>query len=259
MRLAYRATLLTAASAYLADGEMTPSTERQIEATVAFMRGHPMALRSIANLARLQLLQGRLRQASRTIEQMMHLASGHAGLQALLNGADYCFILGDLLREWNQLEQAEQQLMQGMDLDRGTVTAEAEMIMRGYLALARLQQACGQRTRALQTLDAFAQLANQRGFAPTLLAHGAAVRAQLALAQGDLAAAIRWAEKNGLSTTDALSYPRERAYLTLARVRIAQGREQPAGPFLLEALALLERLLEDAESKARMSSVIEIL
>src|SRR5215472_4782225 len=230
MRLAYRATLLTAASAYLTDGEVTPATERQVEAMVAFLRGHTMALRTIANLTRLQLLQGRLRQASRTIEQMMHLASGHAGLQALLNGADYCFILGDLLREWNQLEQAEQQLMQGMDLDRGTVTAEAEMIMRGYLALARLQQACGQRTRALQTLDAFAQLANQRGFAPTLLAGGAAARAQLALAQGDLAAAIRWAEESGLSTTDALSYPSERAYLTLARVRIAQGREQPAGP-----------------------------
>src|SRR5262249_53800825 len=116
-----------------------------------------------------------------------------------------------------------------------------------------------QGTRALQTLDTFAQLANQRGFAPTLLAHGAAVRAQLALAQGDLAAAIRWAEKSGLSTTDALSYPSERAYLTLARGRIAQGREQPAGPYLLEALALLERLLLDAEPKARMSSVIEIL
>jgi len=259
MRIAYRGTLLTAASAYLVDGDMTPATERQVEATEAFMRGHPMALRSIANLARLQLLQGKLRQAARTIEQVIHLAPGHAELQALLNGADYYFILGDLLREWNQLDRAEQQLMQGMDLDQGTVTAEAEMITRGYLAFARLQQACGQGTRALQTLDAFAQLAHQRGFAPTLLAHGAAVRAQVALAQGDLAAAIRWTETSGLSTTDALSYPRERAYLTLARVRIAQGQAQPMGSFLPEALGLLERLLEDAESKARMSSVIEIL
>lgn len=31
------------------------------------------------------------------------------------------------------------------------------------------------------------------------------------------------------------------------------------GRFLPEALALLERLLEDAEPKARMSSVVEIL
>jgi LuxR family maltose regulon positive regulatory protein len=253
---------LTAASAYLVDGDLTPAAERVFEATMASMPAlgaSPAALRSIANLARRQLLQGRLRQAASTIEQLLHMASGHAGLQALLNGADYYFLLGELLREWNQLERAEQYLGQGMDLDRGTMTAEAEMIMRGYLALARLQQACRQGTRALQTLDAFAQLAHQRGFAPTLLAHGAAVRAQLALTQGNLPAALRWAEQSGLSPTDALSYPREREYLTLVRVRIAQGQAQPMGPFLPEALALLERLLQDAEPKARMSSVIEIL
>src|SRR5262249_26475902 len=149
---------------------------------------------------------------------------------------DYYFLLGELLREWNQMDRAEQHLAQGLELVQGALIADAEMIMRGYLALARLQQACGQGIRALQTLDAFAQMAHQRGFAPALLAQGAAVRAQLALAQGNLGAAIRWAEASSLSTTDALSYPREREYLTLARVRIAQGREQPTGPFLWEAL-----------------------
>ena len=139
------------------------------------------------------------------------------------------------------------------------MTAEAEMIMRGYLVLSRLQQACGQGTKALQTLDAFARLCRQRGFAPALRACGAAVRAQMEPAQGNLAAAIRWAETSGLSARDALSYPHEREYLTLARVRIAQGQAQPMGSFLPEALALLERLLSDAEPKARMSSVIEIL
>jgi LuxR family maltose regulon positive regulatory protein len=253
---------LTVTSAYLVDGDLSPATERFVEATVASMHGQhpfPTTLRSMTNLARLQVLQGRLRQAASTLEQMMHLASGHGELQGLLNGVDYYFLLGELLREWNQLEQAEQHLEDGMDLDSGMLTAEAEMITRGYLALARLQQARGQSMLARETLDAFALLAQQRSFAPALLAHGAAIRTQLALAQGDLPAAIRWAEQSGLSATDALSYPHEREYLTLARVRIAQGREQPTGPFLSQALALLERLLEDAEPKARMSSVIEIL
>jgi len=262
MNMVYLTTLLTAASAYLVDGDMTSATEGFVETTVASVRALgnlPTTLRSISNLARLQLLQGKLRQSASTIEQVMHMASGHRRLQALLNGADYYFILGELLREWNQLEQAKKQLEQGMDLDKGALTAEAEMITRGYLALACLQQAHGERIQALETLDVFSRLCRQRGFAPALLARGVAVGARIELAQGNLAAAMRWAETSGLSARDDLSYPREQEYLTLARVRIAQGREQPTGPFLREALSLLERLLEDAESKARMRSVIEII
>jgi ATP/maltotriose-dependent transcriptional regulator MalT len=254
--------LVTAASAYLLDGDMTPATERQVAAAVASIRATgnlPLSVKSISNLARFQLVQGRLRQAAVMIEQATQLVPQPAGLRNLIHGADYYFFRGELLWEWNQLEGAEQHLAQGLDLVKETMGAEAEMIMRGYLALARLQQACGQGTQALHTLEAFAKLAHQRGFAPTLVAHGAAVRAQIELTQDNLAAAMRWAETSGLSPTDAMSYPREREYLTLARIRIAQGREQPAGPFLPEALALLERLLEDAEPKARMSSVIEIL
>src|SRR6266566_2242815 len=252
----------TAANAYLVDGDMTPTTERFVELTVASVRALgnlPTTMRSISNLARLQMLQGRLHQVAVTIEQAAQLAAEHGGLQALINGADYYFILGDVWREWNQLDRAEQQLVQGMGLVKETATADAEMITRGYLALARLQQARGESNQALATLDAFAQVADQRGFAPALLAHGAAVRAQLELGQGNLGAAIHWAETHGLSEVSELSYPREQEYLTLVRVRIAQAREHPTGPFLSQALALLERLLEDAEPKARMSSVIEIL
>jgi LuxR family maltose regulon positive regulatory protein len=88
----------------------------------------------------------------------------------------------------------------------------------------------------------------------------AAVRAQLDLAQGNLAAAIRWADASGLSSDDEdLSYPREGEYLTLARVRIVQGRDDLAAPFLHDVLGLLDRLRESAEPKARMGSVLEIL
>jgi ATP/maltotriose-dependent transcriptional regulator MalT len=92
------------------------------------------------------------------------------------------------------LNSAEQHLVQGMDLVRETMTADAEMIMRGYLALARLQQARGESNRALATLDAFARMAHQSDFAPALLAHAAAVRAQVELAQGNLVAALHWAD-----------------------------------------------------------------
>src|SRR6266567_4519060 len=252
----------TAANAYLVDGDMTPVAERFVETTVASVRALgnlPTTMRSISNLARLQLLQGRLRQAAVTIEQAAQLASEHGGLQALINGADYYFVLGDVWREWNRLDRSEQHLVQGMSLIKETASADAEMITRGYLALARLQQARWERNQALATLDAFTQVADQRGFASTLLAHRAAVRAQVELAQGNLAAAIQWAETQGLSEVSDLSYPREQEYLTLVRVCNALGREHPASPFLSQALVLLERLQEDAEAKMRMRSMLEIL
>src|SRR5579864_5726687 len=119
------------------------------------------------------------------------------GLHTLVHGIYSSFLRVEMQGEWNQLERAEEQLVQGMDLVRKASATDADTITRGYLALACLQQARGQGTQALQTLDTFAQLAQQRSFAPALPACGDAVQAQVALAQGNLAAAIRWAETSG--------------------------------------------------------------
>jgi ATP/maltotriose-dependent transcriptional regulator MalT len=130
----------------------------------------------------------------------------------------------------------------------------------GYTALARLLQARGNIREALATLDALSNLAEQRHFPPHLVTQVTALRAQLDLALGNQAAAIRWADSIGLSLDDEnLSYPREGEYLALARVRIAQVRDDPQRPFLQDVLHLLDRLLGDAEAKARMGSVLEIL
>jgi LuxR family maltose regulon positive regulatory protein len=92
------------------------------------------------------------------------------------------------------------------------------------------------------------------------MAPEAAVRAQLELAQDNLAAAIRWADASGLSVSDEdLLYHREGEYLALSRVRIAHARSDLVTPMLQDILHLLERLLWDAEAKARMGSVLEIL
>ena len=86
------------------------------------------------------------------------------------------------------------------------------------------------------------------------------MRAQLELAQGNLDAAIGWADTNGLSIMDEdLQYPREGQYLALARVRMAQARGVPTGTFLQDILHLLNRQQRSAEAKVRMGSVLEIL
>jgi hypothetical protein len=76
-------------------------------------------------------------------------------------------------------------------------------------------------------------------------------RARLLLAQGDVPAAAQWTAAAGLSPDDEPDYPREPAYLVLARVLLAQN---DAGP----ALTLLQRLLDAAASQGRVGSTIEI-
>jgi len=266
----YASALATAIRAYLVTGDVTSDTEHAVAEAAAFTRtsGNLFAtVSSMTLLARLHVLQGRLRQAAAAYAQVVQVVPRPEVLQTAFSSLFYYFGLGDLLREWNELEVAEQHLTQGMALVKETLTVEPFVAKLGYTALARLQQARGDVSAALAALDGLAQLAEQRHIAPHLMTQGEAVRAQLELAQGNVAAAIRWADASGLSTEDVdLRYPREGEYLALARVRIAQARNNLSGhgnsgtsSSLLDTLQLLDRLLRDAEAKARTGSVLEIL
>jgi LuxR family transcriptional regulator, maltose regulon positive regulatory protein len=158
----------------------------------------------------------------------------------------------------NDLDAAEWHLAQAMEQLVGRQVVDAEDVAISYLALARLQQARGEHATAQLTLETYTDLSRQRGFVAHLVARGAAAQAQLALAQGNLAAALAWANASGTQrvpgAADELPFAREAEYLVLARVWIAQ-----AGAWLPQAVELLDRLLEDAEAKARMGSVVDIL
>ncbi len=254
---------IQAACSYLVSGDVTASREQQVQGAVATARTSGYALihfRSLTMLARMQVLQGRLREAAATYEEAGQVAPGLQVLQALTPGVAYCFGLSDLWREWNRLDEAERLLEQGMELVKEKQSVFADEVLLGYLTLARLQQARGGDSASLATLDAFLHLAETRHFTSQVKVTARAMRAQMALLQGHLAEAIHWADESGVEASDAtLPYLCEPAYLVLARVRIAQGREDPAGPYLSNALRLLERLLADAEAKARVGSVLEIL
>jgi len=254
--------VMQVAHTFLVSGEMTPVAEQQVRAAVTLTAASGYRLiyfRSLTLLARLHLLQGRLRAAATIYEEAGQITSGEI-FQALTTRSIYCFGLGDLWREWNRLDEAERLLVRGLEEVRGAISCFADEVLFGHLTLARLLQARGQSDRAIATLDAFLQEADLRRFVPQLKATAAAVRAHIELAQGNMQAALAWVQTSGLSVDDVeLPYLREREYLTLARVRIAEGHENPAGSSLPDALRLLNRLLEDAQAQARVSSALEIL
>jgi LuxR family maltose regulon positive regulatory protein len=78
-----------------------------------------------------------------------------------------------------------------------------------------------------------------------------AQRALLALTRGDVAAARRWTRERGLSPDDDVPYPREGAYLVLARELLA--RDAPDA-----AIALLDRMYATATKQQRSGALIEI-
>jgi LuxR family maltose regulon positive regulatory protein len=251
-----------AALAYQVSGNVAPANERALEEVTASFHAsgaQVMLLRSIDFLARLRTLQGRLRAAAATYEESAQMASGRDGLRGTVNSAAYYVGLGDIHREWNDLDSAESHLGRGIDMFTGTMSVDAEVVTHGYLSLARLQQARGRHADAQATLEEFADLARQRDFFSLLAARGEAALARLALVQDDLSAAVSWAEASGLGAYDELSYRREEQYLTRVRVLIARGQLVPRNSYLDDALGLLDRLFTAAQGAERMGSVIEIL
>jgi LuxR family maltose regulon positive regulatory protein len=249
-----------AALTYEISGEVGPNNQRQLLEAVALARTADELgnlLFTTVNLAEFQQRQGRLRQAAQTYREAAELMPDPMRLQAFPNGANYYFGLGNLLYERNDLDGAEALLKQGQEIVRAMRVAEAQAILLGYHTLAQLRQARGDSNAARTILDELQDVADQRNFVPQMLAQAAAARAQLALMQGDLSAAVQWANTSGLGANDAPNYPREQEYLTLARVRIAQDWHDKAGSVLPDILRLLERLLAAAETGGRIDSVIK--
>lgn len=87
----------------------------------------------------------------------------------------------------------------------------------------------------------------------------AALKTRVWVARGRLFEALDWVREKGLSAQDDLSYLREFEHITLARVLIAQYKSDREERSILEAMGLLERLLQSAEEGKRTGSVIEIL
>jgi LuxR family maltose regulon positive regulatory protein len=243
------------ATAYQLTGDVTTVSEQRVAAGIAPVRalGHTMAtLTAYTSLGDLQVLQGRLRAAAATYAEVDRLVPGQDALNSLVGSPSYYVGMGDLLRERNALDDAERYLARGMRLVQGALATEGEVIVRCYLTLARVQQARGDGAAALATVDAFTRLARDRGLFHMLTERALAMRARLRLMQGDVTAALRWADGAALPADDDMAFPHQPIRLTLARARIAAGRPGEATP-------LLERLLADAELKGRMHSAIEIL
>lgn len=204
--------------------------------------------------ADIRIAQGRLRDAMRTYERGLQLATEH-GAPALLGAADMHVGMSELSRERNDLETASQHLRVSREL--GEENGLPQNPYRSRVAAARIRQAEGDPDGALELLEEAERL-YASNFSPDVRPV-AAVKARVWIAQGNLSAAWGWAREHGVAAADELSYVHEFEHATLARLLLAQGTRDRADDRIAAAIELTERLLAAAEDGGRSGSAIDIL
>ncbi len=238
-------------SALYAAGEFSAASTVLTEALQLSQANGSLYIQLIAAsfLADMQVYQGYLGRAMELYLQVLAWSDSSIPQKgALVAHAG----LAKVLYEQDQLDAALAHAQSGIEQLEQVGGPGAALWL--YRTLARVQQAKGTWTGALEALDRVYQ-SGQSAQIPFVMAQAAALRAQVLLAQGNLEAATLWAADSGLDSKDSEashSGLRELEYLTFARVLAARGLH-------LEALSLLERLLETSLAEGRRGSTIEIL
>ena len=201
------------------------------------------------------MIQGRLSDALGAYEHALALVPERS--RALVRGtADMYAAMSEVFRERNDLQSARRLLLESQEL--GEHAAMPQHPYRWRVAMARLRQAEGEPEEALALLEE-AKRVYVSDFFPDVRPL-AALRARTWIAMGHPREARGWAREAGRSPEDELSYVGEFEHITLARLLLAAAQAgNEAEKSRAEALGLLGRLHEAAQTGARTGSLIEIL
>jgi LuxR family maltose regulon positive regulatory protein len=183
------------------------------------------AVNGAITLATIRMSQGRLREAMRTYEQGLQLATEQGALVAR-GTADMHVGISEIDRERDDLHAATQHLLRSKEL--GEHAGFPQNRYRWYIAMARIREAEGDLDGALDLLDEAERL-YRSDFSPNVRAI-AALKTRVWIAQGRSAEALDWTREQGLAIHDDLSYAREFEHITLARVLMALHKSGRAAP-----------------------------
>ena len=224
--------------------------------------GNPLiAVAALSHQARLQMRQGCLQVAHETLGQALQLATDAQG-RRLPIASEALIGLGELEREWNNLEKAEEYLNESIELASQWNELSS---FDAYYPLMRLRLAQGDVAAAWEAIETAWKMAHRSDFSQIDDVIADLQRAYFFVTQGNIAEAMRWAEQRGLVSGVAPEHRpalderqeyinthlRKYEQLVLARAFILQGRT-------VETLELLETILAQARQLERTDLAIEI-
>jgi LuxR family maltose regulon positive regulatory protein len=229
------------ADTYIASDDMDSANQALLDMLrVGEKKGGLLVIISaLCELANIKKALGRLNQAEDLYARAYQWMVARNGLESRLRCA-YEFGLADLLRERNQLDSAHEHVMTGIEYRRRL----GGYLVVGDLALMHVLQAQGDVVGALEALRSAEQFMQTYDFHLAVSIEFKTARVLQWLTVGDVETASHWAEEcRGGS---------ELEQITLARLRLAQGRTADAQRLLDEQQVL-------AEAGGRTGRLIQIL
>lgn len=238
--------------AYRAEGDLARAAQAYTQiARIGRETGNVWTLSvALCELASLRKVQGQLRQAHKLYQQALQ-AADRGGGQQFGTIASVDVGLADLLCEWNDLDTAHRLVADSLEQMQGWENPSD--LALAHLVQARVFHARGDIEAASAELEKAGQAGQQRRLFPQLETILDTYRVKLWVAEGDLAAAGRWAgERETAPGADSSPLSRELELLAVSRVRLAQ--QDPGA-----ALLLLADLKAAAGAGGRHGRLIEML
>ena len=194
----------------------------------------------------LNVRAGLLQQAAKLYQQARMLGTVEGKI--LLGPAGMaCIQMGEVLREWNRLSEAEALLWEGIKLCQQQ-SGMPVWIIEGHVNLARLKLATGDEPEAEKLIEQakllLADLPKHGETIQHLVSTTLAYRVRYWLAQGQLDLIAGWLAKNGITLNAAVSPKNAPFHILLARTLIQQGQLENAQT----QLQRVEKVLNQSES-----------
>ncbi|MBN1122659.1 MAG: tetratricopeptide repeat protein [Anaerolineae bacterium] len=231
-------------------GDFEAAIETLTESSLSSQKaGNPMiAVTAIAHVAEIAVMQGQLHRARELAEKAADMAVDEYGRTLPVQSLAFSG-LGELFREWNELDTAAAYLQEGIELAGEWATIGA---VEGYVTLARVRQAQGNEEGACQAIEEAWHMAV--GFDASSIddilvdLH----RARLWIMQGDIEAASAWLEARPPARDTRHFYFSAPEQATSARIHLALGQTD-------KAMEVVDGLLAQAEQLGMQRYVIESL
>ncbi len=197
-------------------------------------------------LSAVERAQGRLGQALARCRRAQEISDQTLANEPSLMGTTL-LALAEIQYQRNELDESLDTLTRGIQLTLKSDTIIRQHAQTGHVTLARIRQGQGDYQAAEQAL----MQAQSADSTPQMIALFAAQRAWLDLARGNIAAAKQWTDRVTLTAERFATHALDEEIITLARVRIVQGKPE-------EALGLLEKVRATAEADGRLGDMLQI-